>query len=186
MNATIRVINDMVAAGVISRYAVAGAVAAIFYLEPVLTSDLDILISVDEMKQAGSGLATIKPLLDYLTQAGYADFKEEGILVEGWPVQFLPVASDLDAEALDQAVDVEMDNGAPVRVTILRAEHLVAIALRTGRDKDHLRIKTFLDHKKVDFRALAGVYDRHDLWDAWAKFCRKAGLDDAATLELRT
>jgi hypothetical protein len=29
----------------------------------------------------------------------------EGIMIGGWPVQFLPVASDLDAEALEHAFD---------------------------------------------------------------------------------
>ncbi len=39
---TFQVINELAKDGVIKRYAVAGAVAALNYLEPVLTHDLDL------------------------------------------------------------------------------------------------------------------------------------------------
>ena len=40
----IRVVNQMVADGVIERYAIGGAVGATFYLEPVSTLDVDIFL----------------------------------------------------------------------------------------------------------------------------------------------
>jgi len=185
MNATLRVINKLVEDGIIRSYAIAGAVGALYYLEPVATADLDILISVDEMKQPKSGLVTIEPILAYLRKAGYADFKDEGVLIEGWPVQFLPVASDLDAEGLDKAIEFEMPDEPPIKVRVLRAEHLVAIALKVGRDKDYVRIGTFLDQEKVDLQSLADICDRYRLWDAWARFCRRAGIIDPVILRLR-
>ncbi len=42
MEATLRVLNELERNGVISRYAIGGAVGAIFYMEPFLTYDLDI------------------------------------------------------------------------------------------------------------------------------------------------
>ena len=42
MEATLRVLNELERNGVISRYAIGGAVGAIFYTEPFLTYDLDI------------------------------------------------------------------------------------------------------------------------------------------------
>jgi hypothetical protein len=40
----IEMINGMEAAGVIERYAIGGAVAATFYLEPVATLDVDVFV----------------------------------------------------------------------------------------------------------------------------------------------
>jgi len=44
---TLRVINRMETDGVIGRYAIGGAVAAIFYIEPFTTYDLDIFFAAD-------------------------------------------------------------------------------------------------------------------------------------------
>src|SRR5712692_9131491 len=129
---TFRVLNSMVGDGILRRYAVTGAVAALNYVEVTSTVDLDVLISIDDLTNPSTGLAAITPLLDYLRARGYTEFRDEGILIEGWPVQFLPVADDLDAEGLDQAVDIEIPsrNGAPsIKVRALRAEHVVATAL---------------------------------------------------------
>ena len=41
---TIAALNQMQADGVIQRYAIGGAVGATFYLEPVATLDVDVLI----------------------------------------------------------------------------------------------------------------------------------------------
>ena len=102
MNSTFRVVNKMVEDGIIRRYAIADAVGALYYLEPIATSDLDVLVSLDGMEQRKSGLLTLGPIIEYLSKLGYRDFKDEGFLIGDWPVQFLPVASDLDAEALEQ------------------------------------------------------------------------------------
>ena len=45
MRKTIEILNRMVADEVIDGYAIAGAVAAIFYTEPTDTVDLDILVA---------------------------------------------------------------------------------------------------------------------------------------------
>lgn len=184
MNKTFLVINDMVEAGIIGRYAIAGAVGALFYLEPIMTSDLDVLVSVEGMTTARSGLVTLSPVLDHLKGKGYSEFRQEGVMIEGWPVQFLPVANSLDAEGLEQAIETEMDDGEGLKVRILRPEHLVAIALRVGRLKDHVRIRSFLDEKKVDLQKLRGVLTRHALLDAWRDFCGKAGIREREIIDL--
>lgn len=187
MKSTFKVINGLVRDRIIARYAVTGAVAALNYLEPVLTEDLDILISVQDMTAPRSGLVILAPVFAHLANAGYTDFKREGLLIEGWPVQFLPVADDLDAEGLDQAIVVTMpdESGEALSIKLLRPEHLVATALKVGRFKDEVRIRSFLAEGKVDHQALAGVLDRHDLWDRWRSFCQRAGIDDPATVELK-
>jgi hypothetical protein len=53
---TIGVIAQLAAEGAIRQYAIAGAVAALNYIQPTLTEDLDILISVEDLEERRSGL----------------------------------------------------------------------------------------------------------------------------------
>jgi hypothetical protein len=136
---TLEIINRMVADGIVARYAIGGAVAAYNYVESAVTEDLDILISFDgHAKRPKSGLVALGPVLSYLQQKGYSEFRKEGLVIEGWPVQFLPVADDLDAEALAQAEEVEIEISpaeGSVKSRVLRPQHIVATALRTGRPR---------------------------------------------------
>lgn len=45
---TFRVINEMVTDGVFESYAVAGAIGAMFYVEPFSTEDIDIFVLTRE------------------------------------------------------------------------------------------------------------------------------------------
>jgi len=45
MKATLEVINQMQVDGVIDNYAIGGAVGATFYLEPVATLGIDVIVS---------------------------------------------------------------------------------------------------------------------------------------------
>src|SRR5712691_10421185 len=104
---TIEVVTKLADQGTIKQYAIAGAVAALNYIQPTLTEDLDILVSIAEFEERKSGLILLTPIEAALAKMGYTERSDVGILIEGWPVQFLPVASALDEEALAQAVDVE-------------------------------------------------------------------------------
>jgi hypothetical protein len=186
MKQTLDVLNRMEVEGVIDRYAIGGAVGAYNYIEPTVTEDLDILVSFESSPTAPrTGLITLEPILRYLRQKGYSEFRKEGIVIENWAVQFLPVANDLDAEALAQAENVEIQinpKEGSVKTRVLRREHLVATALRIGRPKDLIRITQFLEDQAVDMRALCDVIDRHGLKDAWTVFCRRTGITDPCKL----
>jgi len=187
MKKTLDVINAMEADGIIGRYAIAGAIAAYNYIEPTVTEDLDILISFEAQPDRPSGgLITLAPILSYLKTKGYAEYRKEGLLIEGWPVQFLPVADDLDSEALQQAQEVEImadEAQGSVKTRVLRPEHLVAISLRVGRPKDSIRIIQFLDAEAANVRRLCDVLNRHNLTDAWRAFCRRAGIADPCEVQ---
>jgi hypothetical protein len=179
MGDTVRVLNRLRAEGVIGSYAIAGAVAAFRHVEATLTEDLDLLVSLQA--DGGSGLVSIAPILERLGQLGYSEFRMEGVVIEGWPVQFLPIASALDAEAADQAEDVEIatsqeDVVEPTRA--LRAEHVVATSLNVGRPKDFIRIHQYLEENAVDLDALRAVLERHGLVDKWRSFCVRTGVAD--------
>ena len=62
-------------------------------------------------------------------------------------MQVLPDATPLVHLAIREAVVVDFD-GIPTRV--FRPEHLCCIALETGRAKDILRVRMFLEQQKVD------------------------------------
>ena len=175
---TITVLNQMVADGIIRRYAIGGAVAAMNYLEPALTEDVDVLISFDT--QSPSGPVTLGPIVAWLGAKCYSEWRKEGLVVDGWPVQFLPVADPLDLEAIEQAAVVEDPFGteATISTWMLSAEHVVATALKTGCPKDFVRISAFLDTEAVDLDLLGDILDRHGLGDKWVSFCQKTGRTD--------
>lgn len=105
----------------------------------------------------------------------------EGVVIEGWPVQFLPVASSLDAEAVEQAEAVEIptsEAGVSEPARALRAEHVVATSLTVGRPKDFIRIHQYLEEKAVDLDALRRVLERHRLTGKWRAFCIRTGAAD--------
>src|ERR1700730_8460911 len=99
---TIEIVTKLADQGTIKQYAIAGAVAALNYIQPTLTEDLDILVSVADFEERKSGLILLTPIEAALAKMGYTRRSDLGIWVEDWPVQFLPVASTLDEEALIQ------------------------------------------------------------------------------------
>jgi hypothetical protein len=145
---------------VIKEYAIGGAVAAIYYLEPFDTADLDIFI---QAQAAENDLMPLAPIYDYLAKRGYQP-KGESIYIEGLPVQFLPVFNPLTKEAVGKAQTIRF---ARVATRVMRPEHLVAIMLDTGRPKDYLRISMFLEHGAVNVRRLHAVLRRHGLAKKW-------------------
>ncbi len=161
---TIAAINQMQADGVIRRYAIGGAVGATFYLEPVATVDVDVFVPFQT--EAGSLLISPQPIFDYLKARGGA-MEGEYIVVAGWPVQFLPAATPLAIEALEQAVEKNVA-GVPARV--FTAEHLGAIALQTGRAKDKARLLQFVEAGALDTARFQGIVVRHGLTAAWRQF----------------
>lgn len=164
MKKTLEIINRMKSDGVIGDYAIGGAVGALFYLEPFDTADIDVFVSF-KTPEKGS-LLSLSPIYSYLEGLGYKA-EGESVLIEGWPVQFLPPADALGEEALTQALGTDAD-GVPVRV--MTPEHLVAIALQTGRGKDHIRILSFIESGRLDFGKLREVLERHHLLEKWRKF----------------
>jgi len=156
----------MQADGVIGRYAIGGAVGATFYLEPAATVDLDIFVTLP----ISSGvLLSLAPIYEYLKSRG-AKIEDEYIVIGGWPVQFLPPSNELEQEAVAGAVSTTVES---VPTWVMSAEHLVAIALRTGRPKDHNRILQFIEQDAVNREELESILERNGLAAKWKQFQRK-------------
>jgi hypothetical protein len=165
VKATLEVINQMQADGVIGQYAIGGAVGATFYLEPAATVDLDVFVTLP----VSGTLLSLAPIYTYLKARGGVE-QDEYIILGGWPVQFLPLADGLDEEAVENSVAVIVEG---VGTRIMTAEHLAAIALRTGRAKDHNRVLQFMEQNAVDRKKLRGILERHGLAAKWKQFEHK-------------
>jgi hypothetical protein len=164
MKDTFTVLNQMVSAGAIENYALAGAVGAMFYVEPFATQDIDVLVVTSE---PSTKLVVEIPGWAYLKEHGFTEIRKEGVLIQGWPVQFLPVTNALEREAYLNAEMMELEE-VPVRV--VSAEHLVAIMLSVGRLKDLARVQMFLSQDAVRIDVVEDILQRHSLIEKWASF----------------
>ena len=152
--------------GIIARYAVGGAVAAAFYIEPAATQDLDVFIVFDGAST--SGVYTLDPLYRYFRERG-ALIEGEHLVIADWPVQFLPTTSALVEAALIDAVRMSVDGQA---VCVFTEEYLAAIALETGRLKDKLRLLQFLESPTLDLSRLLALIEQYGLMEQWTRFNR--------------
>lgn len=162
MKQTLAIIEKLHAEGVIGAYAIGGAVGAAFYLEPVATLDVDVFV----LFESASAILTLTPIYEACARLGY-QAEGEAIKIEGWPVQFLPAEERLLVEAVREAVVREAEE---VRTRVMTAEHLMAIALSTGRAKDHARLVMFVEAEVADMERLRQILSRHSLLERWAKF----------------
>ena len=163
MRETLQVINSLEAAGFFRRYAIGGAMGAIFYMEPIETEDLDILIL---LPANASLLPPLSPLYEELRRRGYQEGAEH-VRIEGVPVQFLPVYNPLIEEAVAEAREFPYED-TPTRVPT--AEHLLAIMLQTGRRKDRLRFEAFREQVTLDSVRLSSIIERHGLTERFRQW----------------
>jgi hypothetical protein len=172
MEKVIQILNRMQADGVIEKYAIGGGIAAIYYLEPYQTDDIDVFISPVVIGQ--SGLVSLEPIYGYLEKLGYLPVNE-GVLIEDWPVQFLPAFATVQEEAIAQARRVEYGE---THTFIFSAEHLGAELLRSGRLKDHVRVIDLIESKKMDLKVFRDIINRHGLTEKWKEFVTRYDLED--------
>lgn len=165
-----RVLEDLVAQGLVVSYAVGGAVAATYFLEPFATQDVAVFVRLPA--ESERTLLDPTPVFAFLTRSGY-ELEGDYVMIEGWPVQFLAPPGALGEEALERAHTVDAGETA---VRILSAEYLAAIALATGRAKDRARLLMFLESPGFDRAAYEEIVERHGLDAAWAKFVRDFDL----------
>ncbi|MBN1517327.1 hypothetical protein JXA32_12260 [Candidatus Sumerlaeota bacterium] len=162
MEETLKILNQLEREGVLSEYAIGGAMAAMFYAEPVSTFDLDVFMLLPEQR----GILTLTPLYETLHAMG---FKEHGecVMIEGVPVQFLPAYNALLEDALKQAIETQYES-TPTRV--MRAEHLIAICLQTGRTKDRERVRLLREEAAIDDDMLRSIVQKHGLEERWRQW----------------
>ena len=150
----LRAANELVSVGLIKDYALGGALAAIYYTEPVTTYDADIVFIASD-KTLSEGIPAINA---HLQSKGWR-VEREHLLIKDFPVQFL-AASGLTEEAVRNAKRIEYE-GVPAKV--FRPEYIIAIAASVGRHKDFARIEQMLDQTKIDKLLLDDILRRYNL-----------------------
>lgn len=172
MEKVIQVLNRMQADGVIEKFAIGGGIAAIYYLEPYHTDDIDVFFWPVVVSE--SGLVSLGPIYAYLEDLGYHPLKE-GVLIEGWLVQFVPASKSVQEEAVAQAERVAYGESYTL---LFSAEHLAAELLRSGRAKDYSRAVALIESEQVDMRVFRDIIRRHDLADKWKEFATRFDLEE--------
>lgn len=172
MERVIEILNQMQSDGVIERFAIGGGVAAIYYLEPYQTDDVDVFFLPVIVTE--SGLVSLEPIYSYLEKLGYYPTKE-GILIENWPVQFIAPFKSVQEEAIIEGRQVNYGNR---QTLIFSAEHLAAELLRSGRPKDHSRVINLIQARKLDMEVFRDIVRRHDLADQWEDFKLRYDLEE--------
>ncbi len=156
MEKTLQVIEEMTRLGIIKAYAIGGGIAATYYIEPVLTYDLDVFfLPVKE------GLDELAPIYEFARSRAYAE-QAEALLIEGFPVQFIPAYNALVREAVTRATTLKYRD---TEAKVVKAEYLAAIALQTGRAKDRERVVRLLEEAAIDRAVLDKILEEHGLAD---------------------
>jgi hypothetical protein len=166
------VLEQLLAAGVVHKYAIGGATAAGFHGEPLATRDIDVFCFLDVPE--GSVLVSMDPIFQKLAEMGYSQFDEEGIIVHGLPVQFLPASTELEKEAVDNAAVVRWDIHT---IRVMTPEYLAAIALTVGRPKDRARLVYLYELPNFKKSEFAEIISRHGLSGKWEGWAKGLGLD---------
>lgn len=162
LSPVLSVLNELVTAGFLTAYAIGGGVGVLYYVEPVLTYDFDVVCLFP-----GEGLRIDpSPLFGELRRRGFVFGEEDRVLISGVPVQFIPAEPGLMVDALQSAVDVLIE-GVPTRVLTL--EHLMANMLRLHRPKDRAKLALITESHGdcYDEDVLKTILDRYGLWEKW-------------------
>jgi hypothetical protein len=152
---TLLAVNDLKASGIIDEYAIAGAMALTFWIEPIPTFDLDVLVMLPQSDNP------LEPIYRWASERHY-EAQKEHLVIEGVPVQFLPSFGALADEAIRTAADRQYD-GVPLRV--VRPEYLIPLYLvpsaRTAKRRE--RAAALLDAADLDRDTLDEVMHRFNL-----------------------
>ena len=165
MKKALQVLNDLKREGVFEEYAIGGAIAALFYIEPFFTQDLDVFVLFPEPEEGH--LITLKPIYDALRERGYSE-EGEFMKVEGTLVQFLPASGALLDEALKEAYPKRYEG---ISTRVIRPEHLIALALM-GLPKHKARVSLLNEQARMVNEYLDSILERYGLkedFEKWSK-----------------
>lgn len=144
----LRTLNRLKKAGLVRDYAIAGGYAVNYYLEPILTYDLDIFLLMNTDEEFSS-------LYRYFKKERYK-VENVYIMIKKTPVQFLP-------SSIHPLIDEAVRNAKKIRVKgvytkVLTVEYLIATLLMAFRAKDKVVVPQLLE--LADMKRLNRVIGR--------------------------
>ena len=161
MEKTLKLVKELKEKKVVKEFSIGGGIAALYYIEPLLTYDLDIFFIPIE-----DSIDVLSPIYDYLKEKGFKA-KKEHVLIEGVPVQFIPVYNDLVKEAVQYSIEAKYGR---IKTRVLGLEYLVAVMLQTYRSKDRERLVKVFEEAKIDLKLLKKILRKHGLYDKYVSF----------------
>jgi hypothetical protein len=154
----LRTLEELKQLAIIEDYAVAGAMAMVFWAEPIPTYDLDVLVFLPDR---GKPIVSLGTIYQWAAARGYP-VDAEHVLVQGVPVQFLPSHNQLADEAIETAATLEYEG---VAVRVVRPEYLVALYLepsaRTAKRRE--RAAALIEAAGTDQGLLEDLIHRFEL-----------------------
>jgi len=158
---TLKIIRELKEKKILKDFSIGGGIAALYYIEPLLTYDLDIFfIPIEE------GIDVLAPIYRYLKERGFKA-KKEHVLIEGVPVRFIPVYNDLVKEAVRYSEEVKYGR---IKTKVLGLEYLIAVMLQTYRPKDRERLIKVFEEAKIDLKRLKEILKKYGLYDKYVHF----------------
>ena len=165
MKETLKVLNELKEKGLIEDYAIGGAIAALRWIEPFFTQDLDVFILLKDGDEKKKEVIDLSPIYEYLKSKGYK-WKGHWIMIEGVPVDIFP-ADPLEKEAIEQAQEVEYEG---IKTKVIVPEYLIALFLRAGRSKDCRKIEMLLEQCQIDKERLQKILSQYGLDEKFKEF----------------
>jgi len=158
---TLKIIKELKEKRVLKDFSIGGGIAALYYIEPLLTYDLDIFFIPIE-----DSIDVLAPIYQYLIEKGFKA-KKEHVLIEGVPVQFIPAYNELVKEAVQYSNEVKYGR---IKTKILGLEYLIAVMLQTYRPKDRERLVKVFEEAKIDRTLLKKILKKYGLYDKYVQF----------------
>ena len=150
--------------GVIERFAIGGAFAAILHNEPISPVDVDIFFFLSEKKERL--VLSLEPVYAFARKHGF-QFDHEFINVHGWLLQFVEASHNpLWADAVSEAGQKHLEE---LSVPVIDAEYLVAMWLFAGRLKDYQKIAAFMEAGILDEPRLKMLLNKYGLLLKWER-----------------
>jgi len=166
MKKTLSQLNKLVDLGIIEKYAIAGGMAHFYYIEPSVTYDLDIIIRI---KSISNNMEPLKEIYEWARVNNY-EVKDEHIIIDNIPVQFLPEYNPLIEEAVENASEITIFDA---KSFIIKPEYLMAIMLQTNRSKDRERLILFVQQVDYSHSSLNEILMKFNLSENYEVFKRK-------------
>jgi len=136
--------------GVITEYAIGGAMAIAFWSEPVSTFDVDVFAL---LPPTGGPMVSLEPLYTWASKHGHA-IQQEHIILGGIPVQIIPAHNALAEDAVHDAATLDMEG---IDVRVIRREYLIALYLEPSART------TLLEESDVDRPRLDSLLKKYAL-----------------------
>lgn len=162
MESVIQIINSLRENKYFRKYAIGGAMASLFYIEPTVTYDLDIMIILDSETNP---LTPLQQIYEWANEEHY-QLLNEHIIINDIPVQFLPAYNNLVTEAVENALEKKIGNEP---VNVISPEYLIAIMIDTYRPIDRERAARFLQSENFNKEVLDDIITRFNLTSKYSK-----------------